>query len=217
MFLFLIQLFFRCFTSKEMNGETSEGMPVKGNGSDMSVKKIVRKCIDGDRESFRHLYDTYKDRVFSTCIRMLGNAQDAEDALQDIFVKVHKNISAFEGKSAFTTWLYRIAVNTCIEHLRKRKDNDSVDIDVTTDTSLFVSSTGPSDNFRLIVDKEIMKLPEGYRSVFILHAVEGFKHHEIAKILDISTGTSKSQYYQARERLRKNLLPYLEVLRYELQ
>ncbi|MBT4485077.1 MAG: RNA polymerase sigma factor [Candidatus Latescibacteria bacterium] len=178
---------------------------------------VIKKCIEGDHNFFKKLYDSYKDRVYSTSVRMLGNRLDAEDALQEIFIKVFKNISRFRGDSSFTTWLYKIAVNTCIEHIRKRKkDEKIVDIDPHDDNSPVLPGIRPAENFRLIVESEIEKLPEGYKTVFILHAIEGFKYREIADILDISQGTSKSQFFHAKSLLRKKLLPYLEVLKYEL-
>ena len=148
---------------------------------------------------------------------MLGNLQDAEDALQDIFIKIFKNINSFRGNSSFTTWLYKITVNTCIEHIRKHKKNGKiVEIDPHTDESLISSGNKPAEDFRMIVENEIEKLPEGYKTVFVLHAIEGFKYKEIAEIMNFSTGTAKSQFFQAKSLLRKKLLPYLEVLKNEL-
>ena len=148
---------------------------------------------------------------------MLGNRLDAEDVLQEIFIKVYKNISHFRGNSSFMTWLYRITVNTCIEHIKKRKkDEKIVDIDPQDANLPDLPGIHPAENFRLIVENEIEKLPEGYKTVFILHAIEGFKYREIADILDISQGTSKSQFFQAKSLLRKKLFPYLEVLKNEL-
>ena len=174
--------------------------------------KLIQRCAEGDHDSFKGLYDLYKDRVYSTSVRMLGNLQDTEDAFQETFIKIFKSINNFKWKSSFSTWVYKITVNTCIENLRTRKKENNVNIDEVR----IMPSNKTSEDFRLIVEKAIKKLPEGYRTIFILHAIEGFKHREIAEILDISPGTSKSQYFQARAHLRKNLLPYLEVLKHEL-
>ena len=188
---------------------------------DKSIKSsewnVIRRCAEGDSDSFKELYDMYKDRVFTTSVRMLGNLQDAEDTLQDTFIKIFKNINKFKWKSSFATWVYKITVNTCIEHLRKRKkDGKIVDMDVYSDDITDLSDKKSAGDFRMIVENEISKLPEGYKTVFILHAIEGFKHSDIADILGISPGTSKSQFFRAKSQLRKNLLPYLEVLRNEL-
>ncbi len=191
---------------------------MRGNGNDRRERELVRRTAEGDRNSFRTLYDTYKDRVYSTCIRMLGNELDAEEALQDVFVRVYTGIGAFKGESSFSTWLYRIAVNVCIERLRRRKRPlDEIPLDDVPEARTAIWDPPVGTSFRDIVEREIANLPDGYRAVFVLCAVEGYKHREIADMLGIAPGTSKSQYFQARERLRKNLLPYLEVLRYELQ
>lgn len=196
------------------------------NGNDTEVtndepinedRPLIEACVRGDRISIRCLYDRYKDRLYATCIRMLGSVDDAEDALQDTFVRTFRYLPGFKYESSLSTWLYRIAINVCIEMLRKRsRAGETVSIEDHEHECMTPPPGGP-DNCKTIIDREIQNLPEGYKAVFVLHAVEGFKHHEIARMLDISTGTSKSQYYQARERLRKKLKPYLEVLRYEMQ
>jgi len=167
--------------------------------------KVIKRCMEGDHNSFRVLYDTCKDRVFSTSVRMIGNIQDAEDVLQDIFIKVYKKIKFFRCECSFRTWIYKITVNTCIEHLRKRKKHSkNVAIESYTDELSTSSENKRPQDFRLIIENEIETLPEGYKKGFILHAIEGFKHREIAEILDISQGSSKSQFFQAKSLLRKN-------------
>jgi RNA polymerase sigma-70 factor (ECF subfamily) len=109
-------------------------------------------------------------------------------------------------------------MNTCVEFLRKSKNTKKEDpLDELEFRPELAYETNGSDSFNLIVEQEIEKLPEGYRKVFILYAIEGFKHKDVARILNISEGTSKSQYFQAKVLLRKQLLPYLEVLKNELQ
>ncbi|MBN1293427.1 MAG: sigma-70 family RNA polymerase sigma factor [Candidatus Latescibacteria bacterium] len=178
---------------------------------------IVERCKQGDRHSYKELYDLCKNRVYSTAIRLLGNAQDAEDAVQETFIKVFKNIHMFRGDSSVFTWIYRISVNICIEHMRKKKNvpyHDS--LDDTEGDPVVVADTQNPVTARLIIEKEIEQLPEGFKTVFVLHTIEGFKHREIADILDISEGTSKSQLAAAKSRLREQLLPYLEVIQNEL-
>ncbi len=178
---------------------------------------VVERCRQGDQSSFKELYDLYKNRIYTTSYRMLGNAQDAEEAAQDTFIKIFRSIKNFEGKSSIFTWMYRIAANTCIEYLRKRKSapqQDSID-----DPEGYIPDIPYDDRSvttRMIIEHEIELLPEGFKTVFVLHTIEGFKHREIAEILDISEGTSKSQLSAAKAKLRKQLLPYMEVLKNEM-
>ena len=177
-----------------------------------SIAEVVERCRNGSRSSFHELYGLYKDRMYSLCVRMLGNTEDAEDALQETFVRVFRNLGGFRGESSFHTWLYRIAANTCIELLRKRKlENGHERIDDPGHESTIQYDPEHTDDLRLFIEHALEKLPDGCRSVFILHAVEGFKHREIAGMLDISEGTSKSQLSLAKEHLRKQLLPFMEV------
>lgn len=178
---------------------------------------VLESCKRGDRSSFRELYNLYKNRIYSTCHRMLGNAQDAEDAAQETFIKVFRSIGKFRGDSSIHTWIYRIAANTCIEHLRKRKNKPYHEsIDDPDETSPTISDSGTPVSVRLIIEREIEQLTEGYKTVFVLHEIDGFKHREIAKMLNISEGTSKSQLSAAKAHLRKQLIPYLEVIQNEL-
>jgi len=187
------------------------------NGKKMSdsERTLIEQCMLGERESFRQLYDLYKDRVFTVAVRTLGNAEDAEDALQETFVKVFRHIGSFQWKSLFSTWIHTITVNTAIEIIRKRKKHlNHIDIDEFSEILTADSCFGKRSEFEMILEKEIQKLPKGYKHVFVLYAIEGYKHHEIAEMLDITEGTSKSQYFQARTRLRKQLLPHMEVIRH---
>jgi len=182
-----------------------------------SERNLIDACKRGESDAYRRLYDMYKDRVYSTTLRTLGNGEDAEDALQETFVKAFRSIGKFEGKSSFSTWIYRIAFNTAIEIVRKRKKHDHhLDIDEYADI-LAGDSLKDHTPVQQAVEEELQNLPEGYRRVFVLHATEGFKHHEIAKMLGISVGTSKSQYYQARIKMRKLLSNQLKELKYGLQ
>ncbi|MCE5251282.1 RNA polymerase sigma factor [bacterium] len=178
---------------------------------------IVRKCMEGDQHSFRRLFDMYKDRVYTTSCRLLGNAEDAEDATQEIFIRIYHNIKKFRGDSSVFTWIYRITVNTCIEHMRKRKkERGNESLDEMEEYSSVPSSHVSSEIVKLIVEREIEELPDNCRAVFVLHIIEGFKHNEIAEMLGISDGTSKSQLSYAKSRLREKLLPYMEVIYNEL-
>ena len=188
---------------------------MKGKRKISQETELIKRCQKGD--SFRELFDLFKDRVFSTSIRMLGNNQDAEDVSQEIFIKIFKNIKKFKGDSSLTTWIYKISINTCFDNLKKQKKHkksesfDSEDI-----MPLTSHSERSSGSIKIIIESEIAKLPEKYKSVFILHEIEGFKHKEIAEIMNIPQGTSKSYLFEAKSTLRKKLLPYREVLKNEM-
>ena len=178
---------------------------------------LVERCRKGEQNAFKELFDMYKDKVFSTAVRVLGNIQDSEDITQDIFIKLFKNINDYRGHSSLSTWIYKVAVNTCLDNLRKwKKYKKDKSLDIMDNVSSLPYMGKQPGSVQVIIEKEIQKLPEGYRTVFVLHEVEGFKHEEISKIMNIASGTSKSQLSMAKTTLRKNLIPYMEVLKNEM-
>lgn len=168
----------------------------------------IREAADTRRQagsdlSFERLYEMYRGRVFSTACRMLSNRADAEDVTQDVFVKVFKKLKSFRGESAVSTWIYRIAVNACLDFRRRRRLRQAISLD----EGIEVGST-PLSVTRLI-ESTLPRMAEGYRRVFVLHDIQGLKHEEIAKVLGITDGASKSQLHRARAFLRRELAPYL--------
>lgn len=168
-------------------------------------------ALAGDRMSgFEDLYRKHYRRVYSICLRMTGNMAEAEDLTQEVFIQLHRKIGSFRGEAAFTTWLHRLTVNQVLMHFRKR----SVRSELTTDDGEMPDSIDPdtiNPEAMPIVDRiglesAIAQLPNGYRTVFVLHDVEGYEHEEIAKLLGCSAGTSKSQLHKARLKLRRLLL-----------
>ena len=157
----------------------------------------------GAELSFERLYEMYRGRVFGTAYRMLSNRADAEDCTQDVFVKVFKKLKSFRGDSAVSTWIYRIAVNACLDFRRRRRLRQAVSLD----DGMEVGST-PLSVTRLI-ESALPRMAQGYRQVFVLHDIQGLKHEEIGKILGITDGASKSQLHRARAFLRRELSPYL--------
>jgi len=163
----------------------------------------------GDMTAFEELYNRHHRRVYSLCLRMLQNPVDAEDLTQEVFIQLYRKIGSFRGDSAFTTWLHRMTVNQVLMHFRKR----SVKFEKTTeegDTPIqMVSGTENPNKMRIVdkiaLDNAIEQLPPGYRSVFVLHDIEGYEHEEIATLLGCSVGTSKSQLHKARLKLRRLL------------
>ncbi len=173
---------------------------------------LIHRCKKGNIKAFKSLYDLHKKKLYNVAYRIHGNHEDAEDSLQDVFIIVYQKIADFRGDASFSTWLYRIAVNTCLNKLRSSKSiikSEFSETEITRD-SPSVKQSGQMTS--IILDQEIQNLSLGYRTVFILYEVEGFTHEEISKILDISSGTSKSQLSRAKQQLKKRLTPYLDIL-----
>jgi len=177
-----------------------------GKASDI---ELAKSAAMGDMMAFEELYQRHHRRVYSICLRMLQSPSEAEDLTQDVFIQLYRKIGSFRGDSAFTTWLHRMTVNQVLMHFRKR----TVKFEKTTDEGETpVQIVNGTENHRKmpIVDKialehAIAQLPDGYKSVFVLHDVEGYEHEEVARILGCSVGTSKSQLHKARLKLRKLL------------
>jgi len=187
----------------------SEGNP-ESDGTSKLVSSVndTFEVVKAERQtgaelSFERLYEMYRGRVFGTAYRMLSNRADAEDVTQDVFVKVFKKLKSFRGDSAVSTWIYRIAVNACLDFRRRRRLRQAVSLD----DGMEVGST-PLSVTRLI-ESALPRMAEGYRRVFVLHDIQGLKHEEIGKILGITDGASKSQLHRARAFLRRELSPYL--------
>jgi RNA polymerase sigma-70 factor (ECF subfamily) len=153
--------------------------------------------------AFEELYRQHSTRLFNLAWRMSGTRADAEDLLQEIFLLAYRKLPEFRGDSAVGTWLYRLAMNRCLDHLKSRQTRTSGATTPLHEEAM-PSPKIPGDGGirRLDLERAIAKLPEGARAAFLLHDVEGFQHQEIAAILGISEGTSKSQVHKARLRLR---------------
>ncbi len=164
----------------------------------------------GDHYAFAQLYALHKRRIYSLCLRMVGNVAEAEDLTQEAFLQLHRKIATFRGDSAFSTWLHRLAINVVLMHLRK-KGLSLISLDEAMEPT---PEEGPGRSFgapdlslagsidRLALERAISDLPAGYRLIFVLHDIEGYEHNEIAAMLDCSIGNSKSQLHKARLKLR---------------
>ena len=175
----------------------------------VSDVELARAAAAGDSAAFEKLYEQHRRRVYSLCLRMLGNVSQAEDLTQEVFLQVFKKIGSFRGDSAFTTWLHRLTVNQVLMHLRRRGvklEHTSEEGDFTDVVETPLQSTRRISMVdRLALEKAISELPPGYRTVFVLHDVEGYEHEEISDLLGVTVGTSKSQLHKARMSLRKLL------------
>jgi len=181
-------------------------------------KKIKKQCnplyaeevihtmaVDGDEKAFKAIYDMLSGKMYSLCLRYAGNKNDADDLFQEGIIRVYKNLDSFKGLGPFEGWARRIFVNTCLDHLKNKQKlifselTDSIDV---TSTEL----TGIRKLTQADLLKIIQQLPNGYRTIVNLYLVEEYNHKEIAEMLGISEGTSKSQLSRAKLILQKNIL-----------
>jgi RNA polymerase sigma-70 factor, ECF subfamily len=166
---------------------------------------LIRRCQDGDSSAMQVLYEQHKTQVFNLAYRYTYNRAIAEDLLHDIFIKVFHQLHRLDNAQAFQGWLYRVAVNTCLSFLRSHKS--PVKNTVSFTDAAFLEPSG-YDNYsptKKALEAAINELPMKLKSVFLLHDVQGHKHHEIAEIMSWSVGTSKSQLFKARMKIRKIL------------
>jgi RNA polymerase sigma-70 factor (ECF subfamily) len=175
--------------------------------------EILARAQGGDHHAFAQLYSLHKRRIYSLCLRMVGNVSEAEDLTQEAFLQLHRKIATFRGDSAFSTWLHRLAINVVLMQLRK-KGLSVISLDEAMEPAVEerpgrsfgapdVTLSGAID--RMALQRAIEELPAGYRLIFVLHDIEGYEHNEIAAMLDCSIGNSKSQLHKARLKLRETL------------
>ena len=165
---------------------------------------LVARCREGDLDAFETIYRRHSPSLYNLAFRMVGDRAEAEDLLQEIFLQAHNKLSSFEGRAAFGTWLYRLAVNRCLDHLRSAASQRQ------SLTKSFEESPEPATLpettwHRLDLERAILQLPHSYRSAFLLYDVEGLGHREVADILGVAEGTSKSLVHKARLKLRELL------------
>ena len=191
-----------------LSGNKSTVQP-EAETSPLSDHGLAIAAGRGDMSAFEELYKRHNRRVYSLCLRMTQNVAEAEDLAQEAFIQLFRKIGSFRGDSAFTTWLHRLTVNQVLMHFRKR----SVKLERTTEEGdipvQVVRGTEDPNKMpvvdRISLERALKELPPGYRSVFVLHDIEGHEHAEIANILGVSVGTSKSQLHKARMKLRRLL------------
>jgi RNA polymerase sigma-70 factor (ECF subfamily) len=186
--------------------EQTESVTTNGTNIAASDYDLAQASARGDMKAFETLYERHHRRVYSLCLRMVANATEAEDLAQEVFIQLFRKVGSFRGESAFTTWLHRLTVNHVLMHFRKKgvkyeKTTEEGEIGEIQD---IIQSVAERPRFvdRIALDKAISELPPGYRTVFVLHDVEGFEHEEVASMLGVSVGTSKSQLHKARMKLR---------------
>jgi RNA polymerase sigma-70 factor (ECF subfamily) len=172
----------------------------------MTEEAILQGCLHNDPVAQRELYTRYSPKMLSVCYRFAHKREDAEDMLQEGFIKVFTQIHTFQSKGAFEGWIRRIIVHTCINNLKKNKKfNESVDIIHATSVQVREESVPSIVQAKQVVEC-IRLLPIGYRTVLNLYAIEGYSHKEIAGMLDIEESTSRSQYTRAKQMLEDILV-----------
>jgi len=188
---------------------------------------LIEKSKAGDVAAFEELISSYQKKIFNLAYRMLGNINDADDLAQETFIRVFKSISNFKGESSFSTWIYRIATNVCLDELRKRKNKKAVSLDdeikvddgeikrqIESDSPL-PDEIAEREELRLLVKHAISDLPEEQRLIISLRDIQGLSYDEIAQVLDCPSGTVKSRINRARQALKKILMARKELLDYD--
>ena len=163
---------------------------------------LVERCLGNHPGAFDELYKRFAPRVFTLACRMSGSRITGEDLLQEIFLLVYRKLGSFKGEAALGTWVYRLATNCCLDYLRSRQhkwDQASDELDESLPPRI---QGGRLSTERLDLERAIAQLPPGYRAAFVLHDVDGFDHAEVARMLGIAEGTSKSQVHKARMKMR---------------
>lgn len=187
--------------------------------------ELVALSQQGDRDAFGQLVERYQRRAFGIAIGVLRHPENAMDAAQVAFVKAYRNIASFKGDSSFYTWMYRIVVNVCIDHIRKHRKMRPVEYDedfTQEGETMGLPLTGstldmhPAERFERGELNEVLQaaletLSENHRAIILLREVEGLAYEEIAEVMDCHLGTVMSRLHHARKNLQKALLPYLEA------
>ncbi|HUU57000.1 MAG TPA: sigma-70 family RNA polymerase sigma factor [bacterium] len=174
---------------------------------------LVRRARDGDHDAFGVIVETYRDRLFGLAVGILRNRSAAEDVVQEAFIKAYKNLKGFRGDSSIYTWLYRIAVNTAHNHLRRASRRTEVDFE---DVAPIIETRGqnPAEStanaeLGTAIDGAIQDLPPRQREVFMLHYFERMTHREIAEVLGVTEGAIKANFFHAVQKLKGALKPYV--------
>ena len=165
-----------------------------------SENELISKAKKGDKQAFRSLYDEHIGRVYALCYRLTGEKGMAEDASQEVFIQLWKKLANFDGQSQFSTWLHSVTANITISYMRKHKG--------WVQRMFNLENSGinemPAEENSTDVDLEalVIRLPERARMVFVLHAIEGYRHEDIASMLNMAVGSSKAQFFRAKQLLK---------------
>lgn len=201
----------------------------RGDASPMSKseKYLLKRSKDGDIQAFEQLIENYQTKVFNIALRIIGNYDDANDLAQEVFLRVYKSIKSFKGESSFSTWIYKITKNVCLDEIRKRRNKNVISLDEeiklnSGEVTRQVESSDDTPDVALeksemkdLINKAISELSDEHRVVIVLRDIQGFSYEEIAKIIDCPEGTVKSRINRARKALKKILKSKRELLNQE--
>jgi RNA polymerase sigma-70 factor (ECF subfamily) len=202
-------------------GCTNDSECERLQGNELQEAKTIRQAQQGDAAAFERIYRLHSERVYALCLRMVRNPTEAEDLTQEAFLTVLRKIQTFRGESAFSTWLYRLALNVVLMQLRKKKfagaslgemteTNEERDAPSREIGGPDLLLTGLID--RVNLQRAVERLPSAHKVVFVLHHIQGYSHHEIAEIMNCSVASSKGYLHRARKRLRDLLRESLQEL-----
>lgn len=182
--------------------------------------KLISRAAAGDGAAFSELMTMHEKRMYAVALRMCANREDAQDCLQDAMLRVYRSIGGFKGQSSFSTWVYRITMNTCLDELRRRKTRSASSLDTMleggwspTDGENGPEKQAVASEQRRVLNRAIADLPEDMRSAIVLRDVQGFSYEEIAEMLEVNIGTIKSRISRGREKLRQILRENAELFR----
>ena len=175
-------------------------------------KNLIARASEGDASAFNQLMEMHERRMYAVALRMCANREDAQDCLQEAMLRVYRAIGSFKGQSTFSTWLYRITMNTCLDELRRKKNKQSASLDNLLDQGWAPTDTAASPEKHALMRemrgqlvKSINELPEDMRAAIVLRDIQGFAYDEIAEMLETNVGTIKSRISRGREKLREIL------------
>ena len=189
---------------------------------------LLKRCRTNDQAAFSEVVDRYKIKIYNYLYRMMGDAADAEDATQEVFVRLYTSLDSFRSQASLNTWLFRIAGNLCIDYFRRSKKHRAVAFSLDEPVGAEVTESGDAGHevadlgyepYRLLEQQEtsdqirsaLGQLPEKLRMVVVLHDIEGMPYEEIAQVVGCPLGTVKSRLFNARVQLRQKLRPYMQV------
>ena len=184
----------------------------------MEESRLIQRASEGDAASFNSLMGMHERRMYAVALRMCGNPEDAQDCLQEAMLRVWRAIAGFKAQSSFSTWVYRITMNTCLDELRKRKNRPNTSLDGLVDAGWSPADEGDTperhalrQEVRASLQACIRELPEDMRAAVVLRDVQGFAYEEIAQMLDTNVGTIKSRISRGREKLREKITSSSEL------
>jgi RNA polymerase sigma-70 factor (ECF subfamily) len=172
-----------------------------------ALDEVVRRAQHGDVAAFEQLYRAHSSAVYALCRRMVGDERESRDLLQDVFVRTWQRLPTFRGQSALGTWIHRLAVNVVLERLRSAKRDSLRFIDDADEAPARSTSSERQLDNAMDLDRALVQLPAGARSVFVLHDIHGYSHEEIAQMTGIAPGTARAQLWRARRALMRLLDP----------